>query len=82
METPNHTFPWQVSGFILLTGACKSPVIKMELIVTFPVQKCLCERATVLRHTYNACLSVTLTLRYCVLLKMVSSCWKTVASLS
>jgi len=32
----------------------------MELIITFPVQKCLCERATVLRNFYNARLLVTL----------------------
>ena len=34
METPNHTFPWQVADFVLLTGAGtpKSPIIKMELL--------------------------------------------------
>ena len=35
METHNHKFPWRVVDFILLTDACKSPVIKIELIITF-----------------------------------------------
>jgi len=74
METPNHIFPWQVAGFILLTSGCKSAIIKMELIITFLVHKCLCERATVLRHIYNTYLLVTLTLHYYLLIKMESSC--------
>ena len=55
--------------------------MKTELIITFTVQKCLCERATVLRHIYKAYLSLTLTLHDYLLFKMESSSYKTVASL-
>ena len=39
-------------GFVLLNSTCKITTLQMERIVTYPLQKWLCEGATVLLYTF------------------------------